>query len=87
MMERFQRQGGGPRAPGGAEMTPEQRQRMMEMTPEQRQQMMERFQRQGGGRGRRGGNDPTGGQAGQETPPSGQSEAAPPAPPADDQAK
>jgi len=87
MMERFQRQGGGPGMPGGAEMTPEQRQRMMEMTPEQRQQMMERFQRQGGGRGRRGGNDPAGGQAGQETPPSGQSEAAPPAPPADDQAK
>jgi len=87
MMERFQRQGGGPGMPGGAEMTPEQRQRMMEMTPEQRQQMMERFQRQGGGRGRRGGNDPAGGQAGQETPPGGQSEATPPAPPAGDQTK
>lgn len=60
--------------PGGAEMTPEQRQQMMErmrrevgeMTPEQRQQMMERFQRQGGGRGPRGD-----GASGQTPPPSG----------------
>ncbi len=65
----------GQRMPGGAEMTPEQRQQMMErfqrpgggpgmpggaeMTPEQRQQMMERFQRPGGGPGMPGGAEMT----------------------------
>jgi len=64
-----------PPMPGGTEMTPEQRQQMMErfqrqgggpgmpggteLTPEQRQQMMERFQRQGGGPGMPGGAEMT----------------------------